>query len=139
MNNRLTTITRVLRSGITSKTLHQEIFDEVEIFVAIRRHGFSFMVADTVRSSEQAKYPLAAVAELSDAFGDGLAGSYDGGCKFRTSLTRSTVGPRALALNPYVPYAGIPWLCSPSFMPRFLARYIDSMGFEDLEGCKCIL
>ncbi|KAI5980968.1 hypothetical protein EDD15DRAFT_2204771 [Pisolithus albus] len=75
----LTTITRVLRSGITSKTLHQEIFDEVEIFVAIRRHGFSFMVADTVRSSEQAKYPLTAVAELSDTFGDGLAGSYDGG------------------------------------------------------------
>ncbi|KAI5994165.1 hypothetical protein EDD15DRAFT_2166115, partial [Pisolithus albus] len=116
-----------------------EIFDEVEIFMAIHRHGFSFMVADTVQSSKQAKYLLAAIAELLDAFGDGLAGSYDGGCKFRTSLTCGTVGPRALALNPYVPYSGIQWLCSPSFMPCFLARYIDSMGFEDLEGCKCIL
>ncbi|KAI6032350.1 hypothetical protein BKA83DRAFT_4045294 [Pisolithus microcarpus] len=120
--------------------LHQEIFDEAEIFMAICRHGFSLMVADIVWSSEQAKYPLAAVSKLSHAFGDGLADSYDGGCKFRTTLSRSTVGPRARALNctslmlAFHGYAHRR-LCQ----LRFLARYVDGTGLEDLEGCKRIL
>ncbi|KAI6009780.1 hypothetical protein BKA83DRAFT_109275 [Pisolithus microcarpus] len=120
--------------------LHQEIFNEAEIFMAICRHGFSLMVADIVWSSEQAKYLLAAVSKLSHTFGDGLAGSYDRGCKFRTTLSRSTVRPRAQALNcmslmlAFHGYAHR-HLCQ----LHFLARYIDGTGLEDLEGCKCIL
>ncbi|KAI6018551.1 hypothetical protein BKA83DRAFT_4040053, partial [Pisolithus microcarpus] len=75
------------------------IFNEAEIFMAICRHSFSLMVADIVWSSEQAKYLLTAVSKLSDAFGDGLTGSYDRGCKFRTTLSCSMVGPRVQALN----------------------------------------
>ncbi|KAI5984422.1 hypothetical protein EDD15DRAFT_2375241 [Pisolithus albus] len=99
------------------------IFDEAGVFMAICRHGFSLVVADIVRSGEQAKYPLAAVSKLLDVFGDSLAGGYDIGCKFGTTLNRSTVGPRARALN----YTSL---------LRYLARYVDGIGLEDLEGCE---
>ncbi|KAI5987365.1 hypothetical protein EDD15DRAFT_2372312 [Pisolithus albus] len=88
-------------------------------------------------SLQRAKYPLAAVSKLLDVFGDSLAGSYDIGCKFGTTLNRSMVGPRARALN----YTSL----VPAFhgyahrrlcQLRFLARYIDGMGLEALEGCK---
>ncbi|KAI5985463.1 hypothetical protein EDD15DRAFT_2175880 [Pisolithus albus] len=113
------------------------IFDEAGIFMAVCRHGFSLVVADIVRSGEQSKYPLATVSKLLDAFGDSLAGGYDIGCKFGTTLSRSTVGPRARALK----YTSL----VPAFhgyahrrlcQLRFLARYVDGMGLEDLEGCE---
>ncbi|KAI5996402.1 hypothetical protein EDD15DRAFT_2387357 [Pisolithus albus] len=113
------------------------IFDEAGIFMAVCRHGFSLMVADIVRSGEQSKYPLATISKLLDAFGDSLAGSYDIGCKFGTTLSCSTVGPRAQVLK----YTSL----VPAFhgythrrlcQLRFLARYVDGMGLEDLEGCE---
>ncbi|KAI6006783.1 hypothetical protein EDD15DRAFT_2383819 [Pisolithus albus] len=99
------------------------IFDEAGIFMAICRHGFSLVIADIVRSGEQAKYPVAVVSKLLDVFGSNLAGGYDIGCKFQTTLNRSTVGPRAQALN----YTSL---------LRFLARYVNGLGLEDLEGCE---
>ncbi|KAI5992239.1 hypothetical protein EDD15DRAFT_2168553 [Pisolithus albus] len=113
------------------------IFDEAGIFMALCRHGFSLLIADIVQSGEQAKYPLAIVSKLLDVFGNNLAGGYDIGCKFRTTLSRSAVGPRAQALN----YTSL----VPAFhgyahrrlcQLRFLARYVDGLGLEDLEGCK---
>ncbi|KAI5982014.1 hypothetical protein EDD15DRAFT_2378548 [Pisolithus albus] len=113
------------------------IFDEAGIFMAVCQHGFSLVVADIVRSGEQSKYPLATISKLLDAFGDSLAGSYDIGCKFGTTLSRSTVRPRARALK----YTSL----VPAFhgyahrrlcQLRFLARYVDGMGLEDLEGCE---
>ncbi|KAI5990753.1 hypothetical protein EDD15DRAFT_2169952 [Pisolithus albus] len=113
------------------------IFDEAGIFMAICRHGFSLVIADIVRSGEQAKYPVAVVSKLLDVFGSNLAGGYDIGCKFQTTLNRSTVGPRAQALN----YTSL----VPAFhgyahrrlcQLRFLARYVDGLGLEDLEGCE---
>ncbi|KAI6012883.1 hypothetical protein BKA83DRAFT_4053579 [Pisolithus microcarpus] len=71
------------------------IFDKAIIFMVICRHGFSLMVADIVQSSEQAKYPLTAVSKLLDVFGDGPMHGYDVGCKFGTTPSHSTVGPRA--------------------------------------------
>ncbi|KAI5999676.1 hypothetical protein EDD15DRAFT_2160411 [Pisolithus albus] len=113
------------------------IFDEAGIFMAICRHGFSLVIADIVQSGEQAKYPLAVVSKLLDMFGDNLAGGYDIGCKFGATLNRSVVGPRAQALN----YTSL----VPAFhgyahrrlcQLRFLARYVDGLGLEDLEGCE---
>ncbi|KAI5989918.1 hypothetical protein EDD15DRAFT_2170976 [Pisolithus albus] len=113
------------------------IFDEAGIFMAICRHGFSLVIADIVQSGEQAKYPLAVVSKLLDVFGDNLAGGYDIGCKFGATLNCSVVGPRAQALN----YTSL----VPAFhgyahrrlcQLRFLARYVDGLGLEDLEGCE---
>ncbi|KAI6021070.1 hypothetical protein EDC04DRAFT_2939417 [Pisolithus marmoratus] len=115
------------------------IFNEAGIFMAVCRHGFSLVVTDIVQSGEQAKYLLAAVSKLWDAFGEDLAGGYDIGCKFGMTLNHSTVRPRAQALNytSLVPafhgYAHCR-LCQ----LRFLARYVDGMGLEDLEGCECM-
>ncbi|KIK13517.1 hypothetical protein PISMIDRAFT_60162, partial [Pisolithus microcarpus 441] len=113
------------------------IFDEAGIFIAVCRHGFSLLITDIVRSGERAKYPLAVVSKLLDIFGNNLAGGYDIGCKFMTTLSRSTVGPRAQALNytslvlAFHGYAHRR-LCQ----LRFLARYVDGLGLEDLEGCE---
>ncbi|KAI6028091.1 hypothetical protein EDC04DRAFT_2869158 [Pisolithus marmoratus] len=96
------------------------IFDEAGIFMAVCRHGFSLVVTDIVQSGEQAKYPLAAVSKLLDAFGEDLAGGYDIGSLNYTSLV--------LAFHGYAHRC----LCQ----LRFLARYIDGMGLEDLEGCE---
>ncbi|KAI6012001.1 hypothetical protein BKA83DRAFT_4466554 [Pisolithus microcarpus] len=113
------------------------VFDKAGIFMAICRHGFSLMIADIVQSGEQAKYPLAVVSKLLDLFGDNLAGGYDIGCKFGTTLNRSMVGPWAQALN----YTSL----IPAFQGythqrlcqlHFLSRYVDGLGLEDLEGCE---
>ncbi|KAI6007111.1 hypothetical protein EDD15DRAFT_2190723 [Pisolithus albus] len=113
------------------------IFDEAGIFMAICRHGFSLVIADIVQSGEQAKYPIAVVSKLLEVFGSNIAGGYDIGCKFQTTLNHSTIGPRAQALN----YTSL----VPAFhgyahrrlcQLRFLARYVDGLGLEDLEGCE---
>ncbi|KAI6146575.1 hypothetical protein EDD17DRAFT_1781197 [Pisolithus thermaeus] len=96
------------------------IFDEAGIFMAICRHGFSLVVTDIVWSGEQAKYLLAAVSKLLDMFGDSLTGSYDIGSLNYMSLV--------LAFHGYAHHC-LCQLC-------FLARYVDGMGLEDLEGCE---
>jgi hypothetical protein len=84
-----------------------------------------------------AKYPLAIVEVLLEVFGAGIGGGYDIGCKFRTTLNRSELGPRARALN-YKALVGSfhghahNRLCQLSF----LATYVKGMGLEDLEGCE---
>jgi Kyakuja-Dileera-Zisupton transposase len=75
------------------------IFDETGIFLALCHHRFSPVIADMVRSGElqvfilpfrvliepySAKYLLACVAKLLDAFGEDLGGGFDIGCKFKT-------------------------------------------------------
>ncbi|KIK22961.1 hypothetical protein PISMIDRAFT_55136, partial [Pisolithus microcarpus 441] len=113
------------------------IFDEAGIFMAICRHGFSLMIADIVQSSEQAKYPVAVVSKLLDVFGSNLVGSYDIGCKFQTTLNHSMVRPWAQALNytSLVPaFHGYAHCCLCQL--RFLARYVNGLGLEDLEGCE---
>ncbi|KAG1805959.1 uncharacterized protein BJ212DRAFT_1449487 [Suillus subaureus] len=69
------------------------IYNETGIFVAVCRHGLCLLITDMVQSRELAKYPLAVVAKLLDAFGDSLGGGYDIGCQFETTLNNSSVGP----------------------------------------------
>jgi hypothetical protein len=84
-----------------------------------------------------AKYPLAVVEVLLEVFGAGIGGGYDIGCKFRTTLNRSELGPRARDLN-YKALVGSfhghahNRLCQLSY----LATYVKGMGLEDLEGCE---
>ncbi|KAI6020774.1 hypothetical protein PISMIDRAFT_53038, partial [Pisolithus microcarpus 441] len=114
------------------------IFDEAGIFMAICRHSFSLVIVDIVQSSEQAKYPIAIVSKLLDVFRSNLTGGYDIGCKFQTTLNHSMIRPWAQALNymslvlAFHGYAHH-HLCQ----LHFLARYVDGLGLEDLEGCEC--
>ncbi|KAJ3567963.1 hypothetical protein NP233_g6025 [Leucocoprinus birnbaumii] len=65
------------------------VFDKTGIFLALCHHGFALVVADMVWSGEMAKYPLAVVEALLDAFGSKLGGGYDIGCKFKATLAKS--------------------------------------------------
>ncbi|KAH7923679.1 hypothetical protein BV22DRAFT_1105986 [Leucogyrophana mollusca] len=113
------------------------VFDESGVFLAVCRHGFSLVIADMVQSGERAKYPLAVVSKLLDAFGEDLGGGYDIGCKFKTTLSKSSLGPRARALNhtslvPAFHGHAHRRLCQ----LLFLAIYVLGLGLEDLEGCE---
>ncbi|KAG2029540.1 hypothetical protein BDR03DRAFT_1044137 [Suillus americanus] len=90
------------------------IYDETGIFVAVCRHGFCLLITDMVQSGELAKYPLAIVAKLLDAFGGGLGGGYDIGCQFRTTLDNSSLGP----------------------LVHSLCHTCLGLGIEDLETCE---
>ncbi|KAJ6493110.1 hypothetical protein C8R45DRAFT_1095624 [Mycena sanguinolenta] len=71
------------------------IFNETGIFLALCGHGFALVVADMVRSGELAKYPLAIVDKLLDAFGLKIGGGYDIGCHFETTINNSDLGDKA--------------------------------------------
>ena len=74
---------------------------------------------------------------LLEVFGAGIGGGYDIGCKFRTTLNRSELGPHARSLN-YKALVGSfhgyahNRLCQLSY----LAMYVKGMGLKDLEGCE---
>ncbi|KAJ7357924.1 hypothetical protein DFH08DRAFT_953129 [Mycena albidolilacea] len=111
------------------------IFDETGIFLALCRHGFVLVIADMIRSGELAKYPLAMVEELLDAFGMNLGVGYDVGCHFGATGANSSLGDKAREKN-------LKWLVG-SFhghmhnhlcQLRFLATYVEGMGLRDLEG-----
>ncbi|KAF8180065.1 hypothetical protein K438DRAFT_1977033 [Mycena galopus ATCC 62051] len=113
------------------------IFDETGIFLGLCRHGFVLVVADMVRSGELAKYPLAIVEVLLDAFGLKISGGYDIGCHFGTTLNNSELGDKART-NQFCSLVGSfhghahNRLCQLSF----LATYVKGLGLEDLEGCE---
>ncbi|KAG6877118.1 hypothetical protein C0992_010769 [Termitomyces sp. T32_za158] len=73
--------------------------------------------------AESAKYPLAIVNELLQAFGMRIGNGYDIGCKFRTTLANSSLGLHAHELE----YKSL---------LDFLAKYVEGLGLEDLEGCE---
>ena len=83
------------------------------------------------------KYLPAIVEVLLEAFGDGIGGGYNIGCKFGMTLNHSELGPRARELD-YRALVGSfhghghNCLCQLSF----LATYVKGMGLEDLEGCE---
>lgn len=129
------------------------VFDETGIFLSLCRHGYVLTVADMVQSGEQyvyffssnacvlkisrAKYPLATVETLLDAFGAGIGGGYDIGCKFTTTLGRSELGDRARELH-YTPLVGSfhGYAHNRLCQLAHLATYVEGMGLEDLEGCE---
>lgn len=77
------------------------------------------------------------VETLLAAFGHGIGGGYDIGCKFGGTLRRSTLGPLAGELG-YKALVGSfhghahNRICQLSH----LATYVEGMGLEDLEGCE---
>ncbi|KAJ6503627.1 hypothetical protein C8R45DRAFT_1051105 [Mycena sanguinolenta] len=113
------------------------IFDETGIFLALCRHGFVLVVADMVRSGELAKYPLALVNSLLDAFGLKIGDGYDIGCYFEATIDKSDLGDKARA-NHFRSLVGSfhghahNRLCQLSF----LATYVQGIGLKDLEGCE---
>ena len=77
------------------------------------------------------------LARLFNAFGEGLGGGYDIGCRFQTTLNTSSLGPHAEALNfkalvPAFHGHAHRRLCQ----LRHLALYVQGLGLEDLEGCE---
>ncbi|KAJ7343266.1 hypothetical protein DFH08DRAFT_1009750 [Mycena albidolilacea] len=113
------------------------IFDETGIFLALCRHGFVLVIADMIRSGELAKYPLAVVEELLDAFGMNLRVGYDVGCHFGATVANSSLGDEAWEKNLKCLVGSFHGhahnrLCQ----LRFLATYVEGMGLEDLEGCE---
>ncbi|KAG1846246.1 hypothetical protein DFJ58DRAFT_717382 [Suillus subalutaceus] len=102
------------------------IYDETGVFVAVCRHGFCLLIADMVQSGERAKYPLAIVAKLLDAFGDDLGGGYDIGCQFQTTLDNSSLGPLARSLR---------HSCLVGAFHGHAHRRL-CIGIEDLETCE---
>ncbi|KAG6839200.1 hypothetical protein C0991_004959 [Blastosporella zonata] len=113
------------------------IFEETGIFLALCRHGFVLVLADMVQSGELAKYPLAVVEVLLQAFGLRIGRGYDIGCKFKTTLDQSPLGLEARQ-KLYKALVGSfhghahNRLCQLSH----LAKYVEGMGLEDLEGCE---
>ncbi|KAG2100521.1 hypothetical protein BD769DRAFT_1631075 [Suillus cothurnatus] len=115
------------------------VYDETGIFIAICRHGFYLLIADMVQSGEQAKYPLAVVAKLLDAFGANLGGGYDIGCQFKTTLDNSILGPQAHSLHHSCLIGAFHGhahrrLCQLDH----LEMYVKGLGLEDLETCECM-
>jgi hypothetical protein len=85
----------------------------------------------------RAKYPLAIVNALLDAFGLDMGFGYDIGCGFGKTVSSSPLGAKAAELNMKT-LVGLfhgdahNRLCQLSF----LATYVPGMGLEDLEGCE---
>ncbi|EIW83897.1 hypothetical protein CONPUDRAFT_150945 [Coniophora puteana RWD-64-598 SS2] len=69
------------------------IFDETGIFASACRHGIMLWVVDMVRSGELFKYPLATVQKALDVLGPRLMIAYDIGCKLKTTIKNSSLGP----------------------------------------------
>ncbi|KAJ7083938.1 hypothetical protein B0H15DRAFT_923758 [Mycena belliarum] len=113
------------------------VFDETGIFLALCRHGFVLVIADMLRSGELAKYPLAVVKELLNAFGMKLGAGYDVACHFEATVRNSELGDLArekklkCLVGSFHGHAHNR-LCQLGF----LANYVDGMGLEDLEGCE---
>ncbi|KAG6809956.1 hypothetical protein H0H92_013921 [Tricholoma furcatifolium] len=111
------------------------VFDETGVFLALCRHSFVLVIADMVQSGELAKYPLAAVEALLDAFGDSIGGGYNVGCKFGGTVSRSNLGERARHLH-FKALVGAfhghahNCICQLSH----LVTYVKGMGLED--GCE---
>ena len=72
-----------------------DVFEETGLFLALCQHGFVLMMVDMVQSGELSKYPLAIVQKMIEIFGPDLGLGYDIGCRFRTTLDNSPLGPKA--------------------------------------------
>ena len=111
-----------------------------------RRYGSEWRIVSLLSSKHQmnilmfscrAKYPLAIVDALLDAFGLKIGGGYDIGCDFETTIKNSDLGDKARN-NHFRSLVGSfhghahNRLCQLSF----LATYVKGMELEDLEGCE---
>lgn len=124
---------RNMKSVLTSKMWG--VFEETGLFLALCRHGFVLMMVDMIRSGELSKYPLAIVQKMIESFGPDLGLGYDIGCRFRTILDNSPLGPTARENNHRCLVGAFHGhahnrLCQ----SQNLATYVNGLGLEDLEG-----
>jgi Kyakuja-Dileera-Zisupton transposase len=124
---------RNMKSTLTSKMWG--VFEETGLFLALCRHGFVLMMADMIRSGELSKYALAVVQKMIEIFGADLGLGYDIGCRFRTTLDNSPLGPKARQNNHRCLVGAFHGhahnrLCQ----SQNLATYVTGLGLEDLEG-----
>ncbi|KAJ7310166.1 hypothetical protein DFH08DRAFT_823197 [Mycena albidolilacea] len=113
------------------------IFDETGIFVALCQHGFVLLVADMVQSGELAKYPLAIVNALLDAFWADLGIGYDIGCGHSTTIRHSPLGPKAAQLNLKMLVGAFHGHAhNRKCQLDYLATYVLGLELEDLEGAE---
>ncbi|THU93778.1 hypothetical protein K435DRAFT_820167 [Dendrothele bispora CBS 962.96] len=99
------------------------VFDETGVFLCLCRHGFVLLIADMVKSGEQAKYALAIVDRLIDTLGERLAVGYDIGYGFKTTISKSAIGLKAREKQ----YTSL---------TDHLGTYVEGNGLEDSEGCE---
>ncbi|KAJ7041444.1 hypothetical protein C8F04DRAFT_1177279 [Mycena alexandri] len=122
-------------NNITSKMWG--IFDETGIFLALCRHGFVLLLADMIRSGELAKYPLAMIDELLDAYAKRFGLGYDVGCHLEETIKKSDLSKKAkknmlkMLVSAFHGHAHNR-LCQ----LKFLATYVHGLGLKDLEGCE---
>jgi hypothetical protein len=85
----------------------------------------------------RSKYPLAMVEALLNAFGAGLGGGYDVGCKLEELLAKSPLGSRARELS-YTSLIGIfhGRGHSRKCQVKNFARYVLGLGLEPLEEAE---
>lgn len=130
------------------------VYDETGIMLAVCRHGMSLLLGDMIQSGEQcvrllphsniptdnfvrAKYPLAIVSKLINAFGADLGGGYDIGCSFETTLRNSSVGPSARLSNHTCLVGAFHGHAHRRVCQLdHLATYVKGLGLEDLETCE---
>ncbi|KAJ3562925.1 hypothetical protein NP233_g9276 [Leucocoprinus birnbaumii] len=98
------------------------IFDETGIFLSLCWHGHVLTVADMVQSGEQAKYPIAMVEVLLDAFGSDIV----------AVTTLDVASPQRSVKATWGSVHAHNRLCQLSN----LATYVEGIGLEDLEGCE---
>ena len=140
-----------MKDDITKKIW--AIFDKTGIFLTLCCHGFLLVIADMVQSGElyvsflllflllmyaySVKYPWVCVEKLLDAFSEDIGSGFNIGCKFKTTLNNSPLGPRARQLRHTCLVGAFHGhahnrLCQLSH----LATYVKGLGLEDLEGCE---
>ncbi|KAJ7724512.1 hypothetical protein B0H16DRAFT_1736701 [Mycena metata] len=93
--------------------------------------------SDDPEEQTHAKYGLAMMDAILDAFGPNIGGGYNIGCGFETTIKNSPLGPQATELNLKMLVGAFHGhahnhLCQ----LRYLATYVPGLGLEDLEGCE---
>lgn len=72
-----------------------------------------------------------------EVFGADLAQGYDIGCRFKTTLNKSSLGPKArIANHTCLVGAFHGHAHNRRCQLSFLATYVEGLGLEDLEGCE---
>lgn len=85
----------------------------------------------------RSKYALSIVFKMIDVFGADLGQGYDIGCRFKTTLNNSSLGPKARAANHTCLVGAFHGHAhNRRCQLAFLATYVEGLGLEDLEGCE---
>lgn len=85
----------------------------------------------------RSKYPLSIVEVLLHTFGKNIGCSYDIGCKFGTTVNKTSLGVKACTLNFQSivgSFHGYAHKCCCQL--KFLPMYVEGMGVKDLKGCE---